>query len=86
VMNAFGITDLDLAERLGVHPGSLRKFTVAVCTPYWRDGEINEKPVWIAACWRIARHSDPRDKGSVYGVKRGEPSENMACISTCTPC
>jgi hypothetical protein len=76
----------ELLQEEGVRPGSLRKFTVAACTPYWRDGEIGERPVWIAACWRIARHSDPRDKGSVYGVKRGSRSENMACILICTPC
>jgi len=65
---------------IGVHPGSLRFFTVAACTPYRRGDEIGELPVWITAGWRIARHSDPRDKGSVYGVKRGSRSENMAYI------
>jgi hypothetical protein len=61
-------------------------FGAAACTPYRRGDEIGEPPVWITAGWRIARHSDPRDKGSVYGVKRGGRSENMAYILGCTPC
>jgi Transposase IS116/IS110/IS902 family len=59
-------------------------FGAAACTPYRRGDEIGEPPVWITAGWRIARHYDPRDKGSVYDVKRGGRSENMACISHCT--
>ena len=70
----------------GVHPGYLRFFTVAACTPYCRGDEIGELPVWITAGWRIARYSDPRGKGSVYGVKRSGRPENMAYIWTCTPC
>ncbi len=47
----------------GVHPGPLRFFTVARCTPYRCGGEIGEIPVWIAVHWSIARHPDPWIRG-----------------------
>jgi len=84
-------TDWTLVSRgyfcsFGVHPATLRKYTLARCTPYRCGSGIGERPVRIAVHWRIARHPNLPDKRPVYGVQYGSRTENMACIWACTPC
>jgi hypothetical protein len=75
----------ELHYQKGVHPATLRKFTLDCCTPYRCSGEIGGRPSRIAVGWRIARHSDLPDRRPACGVQCGGRTQNMACIWVCAP-
>src|SRR3954447_25766324 len=52
----------------GVHPATLRKYTLARCTPYRYSGEIGERPVRITVYWCI-----DRDRGTPRGAAPPTP-------------